>query len=132
MGEGEGTTMYVRTLGTLALAFGLTAGAGTIDDQLFRAIHDGDHATVKALSAHGVNINARNSQGRTPLMQAAIFDDAACVELLLKRGAEMNAAGPDGATALVYALPDAAKVRLLLDRGADVNARLPNGKTALM
>jgi ankyrin repeat protein len=66
-------------------------------------------------------------------MVAALFADQACVELLLKRGANPNQADAIGATPLMWAIPDIAKARLLIERGANVNARSSNlGRTPLL
>ncbi|MCR4819152.1 MAG: ankyrin repeat domain-containing protein [Fretibacterium sp.] len=55
------------------------------------------------------------------------------IQAALKNGADPNAAGPDGVSALMLAAnntPDA--LRVLLVNGANVNARDKNGRTALM
>lgn len=80
----------------------------------------------------GVPVNARDAQGNTPLMLAAIYAEAPAVKLLLSRGAEVNVTNCDGVTPLMRAATDAEKVRLLLERGAEVNARAASGNTALM
>jgi len=55
------------------------------------------------------------------------------VRLLLERGADINAKGNDGRTALYLAASGGhgPTVRLLLDRGADHKAKNKNGLTAL-
>jgi len=56
------------------------------------------------------------------------------VELLLKKGANVNAKDKYGGTALMYAAVKGHKevVELLIENGADVNAKNIMGKTALM
>ena len=54
------------------------------------------------------------------------------MRLLLDRGADVNAANPSGATALMWAGGDLGKIRLLLDRGANPNLRAKDGSTALV
>ncbi|MGE3276824.1 MAG: ankyrin repeat domain-containing protein [Vicinamibacterales bacterium] len=60
----------------------------------------------------------------TPLVDAARQDDIETVRALLAQGADVNAAAPDGATALHWAAyrDDAALVGLLLDAGANAGA----------
>ena len=56
------------------------------------------------------------------------------VQLLLDKGADVNAKKTDGVTALMVASRDGHQevVKLLLDKGADVNAKRTDGVTALM
>jgi hypothetical protein len=72
--------------------------------------------------------------GTTPLMHAALLGDVARIRKLLSEGADVNAASPDGATALLYVAggnrPDA--VQILLAAGADVSKATNHGTTALM
>src|SRR5581483_1329525 len=58
--------------------------------------------------------------------------DAALVARLLALGADVDAASPGGATALMWAVPDVAKMRLLLEAGADVDARSEEDRTAIV
>jgi len=69
----------------------------------------------------------------TELADAAMRRDAAQVRALIENGADVNAAQPDGATALHWAAyhGDTALARLLLEAGADVSAANRNGSTAL-
>jgi len=59
----------------------------------------------------------------TPLMYAARQDARAAVRALIERGADVNLADPDGATALVIAIINANHdaAALLLEQGADPN-----------
>ena len=70
--------------------------------------------------------------GSTPLMYAALYQDAASVRLLLERGADANVRNEAGATALMWAAGEIDKVRLLVAAGADVKARSDDGRTALL
>jgi ankyrin repeat protein len=73
-------------------------------------------------------------EGTTPLHEAIRRNDAAAIEALIKRGADVKAPTRYGVTPLgVAALNgNAAIARKLLDAGADVNAATPGGETALM
>ena len=54
----------------------------------------------KALLQDGCDINAADSNGRTPLMYAARYNRPTAVGLLLEAGADINAKDKDGKTAL--------------------------------
>lgn len=90
--------------------------------------------SVALLLAHGVDANARNAEGWTPLISAAaaIHISPAVLKLLLDHGAAVSAQGQDGETALVKLVAyhrsldkseELAATVLLLNAGADVNAR---------
>jgi ankyrin repeat protein len=99
----------------------------------FEAIlRTGDVRQIREALDRGASPNARDEQGNTPLMLAAVYGEAGAVRLLLDRGAEVNAANAAGATALLHAAADHRKVSLLVARGADVNHRSEFGNTALM
>src|SRR5882672_3769829 len=90
---------------------------------LFRASRDGDRVALRSLLAKGADINTRNDNGDTPLMEAALNADAAVLELLLKADADVNATNKAGASALMRAATFEDKARLLIANGADVKAR---------
>ena len=95
---------------------------------------------VRRLLDAGVDVNARTGNELTPLMWAAGHDESVgpaaverVVDLLLARGAMLDAADNRGRTALMIAaaLGDAATVALLLARGSDRTLKDKDGKTAL-
>ncbi|MFC1835615.1 ankyrin repeat domain-containing protein [Thermodesulfobacteriota bacterium] len=101
--------------------------------------------TGTAFSKEGADVNARNADGWTRLMEASFNGDIRTVKALLARGADVNAKDQDGWTALmlvggvvaVEVIPESAAIRVeiakaLLARGADVNAKNKDGLTALM
>ena len=67
---------------------------------IHRALTDGSIARAEALLNRGADIEARNSQGATPLITAAERGNIPLLTLLLKHGARIDAADRDGNTAL--------------------------------
>lgn len=108
------------------------------DTALTRAVILGRLRTVKALIKHGVDLNARDEQGRTPLMLAAHHGIEKILRMILEKGADPNAVAPRGKTALIEAAEYGHMncVRLLLRVRVNVNAQergwFLNGETALM
>jgi len=68
------------------------------------------------------------------LMEASLRGNSDVAELLLAKGADINAKDDHGFTALMWAVVGGHfhAVKLLLDKGADINAKNNNGQTALM
>jgi Ankyrin repeats (3 copies) len=85
----------------------------------------GDVAQVKALIAAGADLNARDAQARTPLLQAVEAGRGVVVTLLLKAGADVDASDNNGLTPLIAAtrLANEDLARSLLDAGADTGMR---------
>jgi ankyrin repeat protein len=79
----------------------------------------------------GADVNSRDADGTTLLMQAAVYATAADLEFPLVHGADANAKNKAGHMALMRAMPDIAKVKLLVEHGADVKA-LAEGVTPLL
>jgi len=106
------------------------------DDSLagmMRAALIGYTAAVTLFLAHGVPVNAVDTNGRTPLIEAVFGGHIDTAEELLKRGADVNAQDGDGWTALMEAASKghADFVGILLAHGADARIRNRNGWTAL-
>jgi hypothetical protein len=82
----------------------------------------GNTALIKQVIAHGANVNARDEEGRTPLMLAAgsEYFSPDTIQLLINEGADLNAKSAGGATALDFAkrAGQAAVVELLVKAGA--------------
>jgi uncharacterized protein len=120
----------------------------------------GNPDAVRALVAHGADVNRREPQhSQTALMWAAAGQHPQAVAVLIGAGADVHArsrtysqtvtsevtqrAGREalnyvvlrgGSTPLLFAARsgDVESARLLVDAGADVNDALPNGMTALV
>jgi ankyrin repeat protein len=97
--------------------------------------------TAKLLLDKGANINARNEEGATAMIEAAGFGRLAIVKMLLQRGGDLEARSNNGGTALHAAACDCALatmpdtydvVKLLLEKGAAINAEDNEGNTPLM
>lgn len=124
---------YLFLLCTLsgALCCGVSAQSKAANEALFSAIRDADLKAVRALLSKGADTNAKDEDGLTPLMFAAMYAGADCMETLLAKGADPNAQSNTDVTALMLAIRQQEKIRLLLLSGADINARSKEGHTAL-
>jgi len=96
---------------------------------------------VTMLLAAGAKVNVATSQessdnlraGTTPLMAAAVNGNKILVQMLITKGADVNAKDQSGNTALIDAahVGNADAVQLLIASHADVNASNTKGSTAL-
>jgi serine/threonine-protein phosphatase 6 regulatory ankyrin repeat subunit B len=88
---------------------------------------------VRALIAHGADVNAKGKDGATALMAAAADGATDSLLALLDAGADLHARSEFGRTPLIVAVrnAEADAVRLLLARGARVADQDLEGKTAL-
>jgi hypothetical protein len=105
--------------------------------EMIKAAKSGDVKKVSDLLAQDATlINARDTDGSTPLHCATWKGNQEVVALLLKAGADVNAKNNNGhwGTTSLHAAAhanQAAIARLLIDAGAELNARDLNGKTPL-
>lgn len=88
---------------------------------------------LKFLLRHGVQIDARDKSGWTPLMWAVSRRRLAAIKTLLRVGANRNLSAGDGTTALMLAVQFGGleTVNLLLAGKCNVNAKDIQGNTAL-
>jgi ankyrin repeat protein len=81
-------------------------------------------------------VNVKYPSGKTDLIYAVANGDTARVRELIATGTQVNARGPNGATALEYAVQrfkgQEVMVEALIAAGADVNLANESGETALM
>src|SRR5262245_59949351 len=75
----------------LSVASVLGAEPPPTQDALNTVISRGQYEPVAALIAAGADVNAPDRQGRRPLFLAALGGNARIVELLLSKGAEVQA-----------------------------------------
>lgn len=95
-------------------------------------LKDKSFAVIKMLLDKGANAND-TQDGVTALMVATSNLHADIVEMLIVKGADVNAKADKGTTALMYASLKGSLeiVKMLLDKGADVNAKRSDDLTAL-
>lgn len=90
---------------------------------------------VQALLHAGADIEARNTFGMTPLMDAVCCfgNHAETLAVLIESGASLSAEDDNHQNALALAAKhrDAEMINLLLEMGADPNSRLGDGKTPI-
>jgi ankyrin repeat protein len=103
------------------------------DSQLCAAASRGQLRVANYLLDHGAEINGRPG-GKPPIIIAAVSDQKTMVELLLNRGADVDAReNGSGDTALITAIRSGylSVVQVLLAHHADVNAKSPSDITPL-
>ncbi len=89
---------------------------------------------IETLLAAGVAVDCRDSRERTPLWEAVLYDHFQFAEVLLHRGANVNARSSGGRTLLHQCVDGTGLFHLvpwLIDRGAEIDARRDNGDTPL-
>jgi hypothetical protein len=101
---------------------------------LMEAVGNGNQEMVRVLLNAGADVNARNKNGRTALLNIHEDTTAEVVWALVAAGAKVNRKDVGGNTpVLMAAMEDNVPVlQALLDAGAKVNAKNEEGRTALM
>lgn len=97
------------------------------------AIKENDIARVKELLARGIDIDAADASGCTPLLKSVEKDYREIALFLVNEGANVNAYDLLGRNALYFAANrgDWDLIRLLVRQGADVNGTTGWGTTVL-
>ena len=115
----------------------LLVGCGPSVD-IHQAAEEGNIEAVKQHLADGADVNAKNRSGATamhstPLCEAAGGGHKEVAELLIERGADVNAWDKRGKTPLHNAAwkGHVEIAKLLITKGADVNAKADKGRTPL-
>ena len=112
-----------------------SAYAQTVD--FFKLVKTETPQAIQAAINQGLDPNAQDNDGLTPLMWAAERNqNPEVTTTLLKAGADVKAADKDGETALMHAAASSQEnldvINALLKAGAAVNARSKGGWTSLM
>jgi len=105
-----------------------------LEDKLISAGANGDIDAVRILVSAGVNPNAEDQHGRTPLMWAAESGSTDIVKYLLSKGADVNQQNNEGDTALSWASGEehtSEVIKVLLRAGANINLKDQRGDTAI-
>lgn len=90
-------------------------------------------ALKRLLAAPGIDVEAADASGWTPLMYAAtLTTDDRAIGMLLDANANANGASLHGDTALMMAAYEGRLSERLLKAGADINAQNADGVTVLM
>jgi ankyrin len=98
-----------------------------------RTIGPERRSILEALLDHKADVNARDSRGLPPLIQALQIGDPNAIQALLSHGADVQEASEADVTPLLEAanLGDADVVKSLLAKSADLNRKAINGYTPL-
>jgi len=120
----------------LSLFSSATTGKPTAEKSGFIwAVRTGDIKGVQEGLSKGENVNQVDEtvNKRTPLHHAADFGHAEVIQMLIAKGANVNAEDAFGITPLLAAVYEGhtEAVQVLVNAKANVNAKGPDGLTAL-
>jgi ankyrin repeat protein len=99
---------------------------------LMIACYRGRTECAKYLLEHGAQVNQTSDEGSA--LQAACYqNNLELAKLLIQYGADLNNQGPDGNTALIYAVlnQNVKMVQWLVKKGADQSLKNNDNQTAL-
>ena len=102
--------------------------------KLIKACQGEEKKDVKELIDMGADVNQKDEDGKTALMNASDKGQKEFVELLIQNGADVNECNGYGTTAFMMASMNNHKeiVEILIQQGVDVNHRDRDGDTALI
>jgi ankyrin repeat protein len=108
----------------------------TQDNDGYTALHIGileaKTDCVLELINVGAELNTSTVQKATPLITASALGHLEIVQLLIDNGADINARGINGITALRCAVQHIETAKALIYAGADINAKTNDGDSVLM
>lgn len=96
-------------------------------NKMFMALYVNDSKMVRQQLDKGVNVNAKNDTGQTPLH---VTQDLAILKMLILRGADINTADGDGMTPMFN--KEVELIKVLIEAGADIHHRSNKGNTPLI
>lgn len=98
---------------------------------LMIACYRGQLKAAKMLVSKGADVNGKSHEG-SPLQAACFQNETAIASLLIKNGANLDVQGPDGNTALMYAVLNQNEklVKELVKAGANLQMKNLDGQTA--
>ena len=103
----------------------------TFDSALLESSQSGNNEAVQFLLDLGVNVNSRNSEGKTALMLACEAGHEEVVQTLVPAEANVNLQDSAGETALMLASENIGIIRCLLLANAKLDIQRQDGNTAL-
>ncbi len=103
------------------------------ENTIFFAVQQGDLPTIQRLATDKTTLEAKDQDGRTPLMNAVIDHKEEVLNLLISLGADCRACDKTGFTALHFAAQNYAEsiATILLENGAVIDAQDNQGNTSL-
>jgi ankyrin repeat protein len=115
----------------------LTVNATCDDNNNTLLMQTNDPDIIDLLLTQGANINARNKEGLTAIVKAAMRGDIKIVEYLYQKGASLKELDNKGNNIIINVLKTKPQnaltlIEWLVKNGAIINAQNNNGLTALM
>jgi len=128
--KGGRTPLHCAAFGGSERVFEVFLANVTDSGTIHLAALKGDLARVKAFVQSGIDVNAKDKCGCTPLHWAAPSNTNDVAGFLIAKGADVNAKDNNGSTPLLCARR-LDMIRVLVSKGADVNAKGALGYTKL-
>lgn len=96
-------------------------------NKMFLALYEDDSKTVRQQLEKGVNANAKNDTGQTPLH---VTQNKSIAEMLILKGADVNAVDDVGMTPMFN--QEIELLKILIEAGADISQKSNKGNTLLI